>query len=423
MASLRQIKRTGQWQIRFYWNGEQRQRSCLTKRSKEANRVLATVEDTLHLLKTGRLEIPADVDAVHWIMTGGKLQPPSKPKPRQSKLNFGEICDAYFEDQSQKEETTLGGESIHINHLKRILSCSMSLHAVDLDVLKKYRKRRLRQKYHGKLITDGTIRKELVTFRQIWVWAQQNRYVEGTCPLLGEDGRWKMTFEKPDTREKFQTWGQITRRIKRGGLTSEETKELWKGLFLDNDQIIELLKHVETTARHPFIYPMFCFTAYTGARRSEIVRSEVEDFDFERGQILIRERKRRKDRRGSTRFVPLHPKLAMIMQDWFQIHPGGRYTVSPPLHMPYRKKNAKRKDQLTFGQADYHFDRALKTTKWTVISGFHVLRHSFGSNLIRTGTVSSDIVGKWMGHTTEEMRELYQHLFPQDGQQQIVALE
>ena len=51
-----------------------------------------------------------------------------------------------------------------------------------------------------------------------------------------------------------------------------------------------------------------------------------------------------------------------------------------------------------------------------------MLRHSFGSNLVRSGQVSSDVVAKWMGHTTEEMKELYQHLFPQDGVEQINVL-
>jgi integrase len=44
-----------------------------------------------------------------------------------------------------------------------------------------------------------------------------------------------------------------------------------------------------------------------------------------------------------------------------------------------------------------------------------VLRHSFGANLARSGKISSEIIGRWMGHSTENMRVLYQHLFPQDG--------
>jgi integrase len=168
---------------------------------------------------------------------------------------------------------------------------------------------------------------------------------------------------------------------------------------------------------------MFAFAVYTGARRSEILRSEIEDFDFQSDQVLIQERKRRKDRRGSTRLVPLHPKLREIIEAWLENHPGGRYTIAPPRSMMYRKKTALAKDRLTCNQAQTHFKTTLNQSNWDVVNGFHVLRHSFGSNLVRTGKVSPDVVAKWMGHTTTEMRELYQHLFPQDGLKQISVLK
>jgi hypothetical protein len=37
--------------------------------------------------------------------------------------------------------------------------------------------------------------------------------------------------------------------------------------------------------------------------------------------------------------------------------------------------------------------------------------------------VPRDTIAKWMGHTTEEMKDHYQHLFPQDGQSQIEVLK
>jgi len=139
-------------------------------------------------------------------------------------------------------------------------------------------------------------------------------------------------------------------------------------------------------------------------------------------QVIIRERKRRKNRSGSTRLVPLHPKLCEIIETWLKDHPGGRFTIAPPRVMLRRRKSTPAKDHVTCGQAHTHFKMTLKKSKWETLSGFHVLRHSFGSNLVRTGKVSPDVVAKWMGHTTTEMRELYQHLFPQDGLKQISVL-
>ena len=51
------------------------------------------------------------------------------------------------------------------------------------------------------------------------------------------------------------------------------------------------------------------FAAYTGARRSEILRALASDVDLPGGTVIIREKKRLVGRR-STRNAPLTPKLA-----------------------------------------------------------------------------------------------------------------
>ena len=283
---------------------------------------------------------------------------------------------------------------MHIGHLKKLLKSSTPIDTIDLDSLKNYRRRRAGQKHHGKPISDATIKKELVTFRQAWAWAKQNGHVKTRCPLIDEDGRWRIQFEKPDTREKFQTWEQIERIIGRGGLTDDALKTLWEGLYLDQDQVSELLEYVNEQAFHRFIYPMFAFTSYTGARRSEILRSQIDDFDIEFNQVTIRERKRRKDRSGTTRLVPLHPKLRSVMENWFDTHPGGRFTIECPRQMP-RSKVRSEWTGLTRNQGQHHFKFTLRNSKWSVVAGFHVLRHPFGLNLIRSG-ISFEVVAKWM---------------------------
>ena len=118
----------------------------------------------------------------------------------------------------------------------------------------------------------------------------------------------------------------------------------------------------------------------------------------------------------------MHPNLRRVMLDWFDHHPGGQYTITAPLKMRGRKPR-KAPRQTTVSQADCHFDKTLEGSKWEVVRGFHVLRHSFGSNLARSGRVPRDVIATWMGHTTEEMIKLYQHLFPQDGPEQISVLK
>jgi len=284
-------------------------------------------------------------------------------------------------------------------------------------VVQRYVNKRLSEKWRKKPISGRTIDKELVTFRQIWQWARLRGHAKGSCPIIDEQGKRIVSIPKRAEKERFQTWQQITRRINRESLNTKQAASIWESLFLDEQNVADLLEHVREHASQPFIYPMFAFAAYTGARRSEIIRSQVDDFDFEQRLVRIREKKRKKDLASSTRFVPLNQHLVSIMQDWFDEHPGGKYTISigewielvvPKPPNPDLAHNA--------------FKNPLKNSKWSVVRGFHVLRHSFGANLARSGRISSGVIGKWMGHSTEDMRELYQHLFPQDGPMLIDVL-
>lgn len=60
---------------------------------------------------------------------------------------------------------------------------------------------------------------------------------------------------------------------------------MWDCLFLTVSEIAELLEHVKRYARHSFIYPMFVLAAHTGARRSEMVRSRLNDIDLTAGVV------------------------------------------------------------------------------------------------------------------------------------------
>ena len=157
---------------------------------------------------------------------------------------------------------------------------------------------------------------------------------------------------------------------------------------------------------------MFAIAACTGMRRSEMCRSLIDDYQFDEGQIVIRERKRRKDRAATTRDVPFPRTLEAVMKSWFACHPGGQFAVTPPVTMPRRGARVVTQ-QLTADKAHHHFKQTLAGSKWEVVRGFHVLRHSFGAICTRAG-VPMNVIAKWMGHTTDEMMRLYQHLFPQD---------
>jgi integrase len=63
-----------------------------------------------------------------------------------------------------------------------------------------------------------------------------------------------------------------------------------------------------------------------------------------------------------------------------------------------------------------------KNSKWCVLRGYHILRHSFASNLARSGRVSQAEIDDVMGHGTEEMGRRYRHLFPEDKRRAVECL-
>lgn len=219
-----------------------------------------------------------------------------------------------------------------------------------------------------------------------------------------------VVYPKSADKPPFQTRAEIEAQIARGWLDESEQAELWGCLFLTLPEIAELLEFVRANARHDWIYPMFCFAAHTGARRSEILRSRISDFDFAAGGVLIREQKRVKGRRTSRR-VPLSGFLAGVMKEWFAAHPGGLYSICQLLKVFRSKKRHTEYAPVTKDESTYHFNATVEGGKWDVVPGWHCLRHSFCSNCAAQG-VDQRLINAWVGHITAEMQQRYQHLIP-----------
>lgn len=209
----------------------------------------------------------------------------------------------------------------------------------------------------------------------------------------------ELTFPKSPPQPKFQTWKQIEARIARGGLSHAETSSLWECLLLDTKQILECLAWVRDHASHPFIPPMIALAAYTGASRGEILRSQRDDFDFEARTVLPRQKKSDKSRTYTTQLVPLHSDLNAVMTAWFHEAPSSSWTICTS-------------DGRQIGErmATKYFRCAVDGSKWKVLHGFHIFRHSLASILASKGKDQREI-DVILGHSTEEMVRRYRHLF------------
>lgn len=177
-------------------------------------------------------------------------------------------------------------------------------------------------------------------------------------------------------------------------------RELWDGLFLDRDQVADVLAVVRTRDTPGWFHPFLVAAAHTGARRSELLRARVEDFDVANGVVLIREKKKASGRE-TFRTVDMTPLLAAVVRDYFAAgHPGGVYAFGTTPGVP-----------VTDWSSRAAFRAAVRGSKWAVLRGYHAFRHSFASNLAAAG-IDEHVIAALMGHLTAEMRARYRHLFP-----------
>jgi integrase len=135
------------------------------------------------------------------------------------------------------------------------------------------------------------------------------------------------------------------------------------------------------------------------------MRAKPEDVDLAGGTITIQEKKRVKGRR-TTRRVPLSNRLAEVLTGWMSSRSGTAFLFGPGARM------------LGSQTVQKAFNRAVKNSKWTVLRGWHVLRHSFISALASQG-VDQRIIDDFVGHQTEEQRRRYRHLYPSTQQEAI----
>jgi integrase len=400
MASLE--NRTGYFNIVFRFGGRKFTRSLGTRHRREAETRAERLEENIRLVESGRLTVPRDADIATFLLSDGKIDQKIKVA-RPTSLT--ELFEAFFAGlpEGNLEPTTIKTIRIHSRHLMRLFGARIPVGAITQSELQNYIAKRSKEPgRRGRNVSPVTIKKEVASLRSVWNWGAIHELTDDALPSRG------LRYPKSTEAPPFQTWDQIERRIKKGGLLEAEEKDLWDCLFLSQDEINDFLEYVATTAGQPTIYPMFVAAAHTGARRSELLRSQLSDIEDE--ELIIRERKR-DSKRYTTRRVPLSSHLKQVLDRWRQVHPGGNYTFCLSGSIPHSGKQRTSPQPLTPDEANDVFRRTVRGSRWHTVKGWHCLRHSFISNLAREG-VDQRLIDSFVGHTTEAMRRRYTHLFP-----------
>ncbi len=381
MASLQ--RKGDAWYCQFLYLGKRHTFTVGPVPESEALQWKARCEHLLTRIKQGLLEVPPGVPIADFILFDGK--PPVDPALAARKQTvLHELTEAYLDTHGNGaiESNTLTTARIHLAHIQATLGKRFLLSGLTLGRLQDHIKRRQDD------VSPVTIKKEIDTFRSAWNWALRMKWVEQPFPSSG------LVYPKTDEKLPFMTTAEIKRRIRAGA----DEGALWECLYLDAKEIRSLLTHVKARKAPAWVYPMLASAAYTGARRSELVRARMEDVDLKSGVLTIREKKRARGSR-TTRRVPISAPLAAVLKEWMS-----RRSAGPNLFAASDRTLSVQAVQKAFG-------RVLKDSKWSAIKGWNVLRHSFISACAAKG-IDQRFIDEWVGHCSEAMRLRYRHLYP-----------
>ena len=169
-----------------------------------------------------------------------------------------------------------------------------------------------------------------------------------------------------------------------------------KRVILSIDEVKSVLKDAETFSPE-ILSPYLAIAAHTGARRSEVVKLNRDDIDFETGLIHFRETKN-----SHERFVRISPALEDILKKQIASHDQKALIIN---EMGERIGRSALTRHINKFQA---FFPAAK--KW----GSHGLRHSFAYNFLKKGGKMYQLQAI-LGHRSIDVTiDLYGQLQAQD---------
>jgi site-specific recombinase XerD len=116
--------------------------------------------------------------------------------------------------------------------------------------------------------------------------------------------------------------------------------------------------------------------------------------------------------------VPMSKTLRQVMAAWLETRPACPHLFCQAQRVAYSKTKRTGPTPVTGNEAHDHFQRTLAGSKWSVVKGWHVLRHSFISAMANKG-VDQRVIDEIVGHQSEEQRQRYRHLYPEVMQETI----
>lgn len=439
MAGLQH--RNGSYRVLFWYNGKQHTFTLGEVSAEEAEAKASQCDYLLLRLKQRLAVLPQGMGIVEYMESDGKPRPATDAAITRTSLN--QLQTQYLKTHERSlEPNTVQGIRIHFDHLIGFFGKDICISDLTLAELQRYVDKRSNDRgIKNRRLSPATIQKEIISLRTAFNWAIRMKFVAGPFPNKG------LRYPKSTEKLPFMTREEIENRIKSSGLSDAEINDLYESMYLTVDELAELLSDVKTKPSQPFVYPLVCTAAYTGMRRSEMLRAKISDVDFKAMVVTVHEKKRVRGK-STTRRIPISPSLCQVLKDWLAVHPGGpllfmqqavverskkrsittghlgkkkRPTTSDARKVKVTDRIVAKPQPVTVSEAHDHLKRAVSESKWKKLSGWHVFRHSFVSACASKG-IDQRLVESWAGHMSKDMSRRYAHLYPSTQQQAMAGV-
>ncbi len=412
------LGKQGVYRVRWRYGGRRPRKSLGPIATRDAERRRDEIEETLRLIEAGRLTVPAGVDATEFIFTGGRIEQVRQALQHTVQaatdeyLNSrrGRICDGTYKEYE-----------IRLRTVRNAIGAERTIDSITIRDLELFASERQQS------VSGDTTKRDLIRFLDAYKLAAAKGWI--SKPLNPDSVMMIITptllrkKKKPDWR----TYGETLREIERRQLSEEASGELWSRTYLDNGELRRFLDDLAIAATDApgFVYPMIVTAAFTGGRRSELCRLNTHDVDLAGGVITLRQRKaHNKQFSESERIVPIHGRLAPVLESWLSQHAGGEALFYTPGDLARSSRKIDGPRPTTSHMATDHLLRVVgKMKDWKHVAGrWHLFRHSFISWCAVAGVPEADIES-WVGHLTPEMRKHYTHLSIDRKRSQMERLE
>ena len=360
----------------------------------------AKVNDLVTQFKYGYLPLPPNRTIPDFIFGSAVQKPDLATVPVTTINTMSELLTEYrhYAVPPIKNKSTCYTESIHLHHLQAFLRQQglgdPLLPAIKVDFFKQYKQFRYRQG-----VRTDTVKKELGTFQCLFQFAVDK-------DLLPHNVVRDVKRDKSQVScSRFRPHGEIQQLKATGNYSAKEIQEWQRFQYLNPTEVEAFI----ALAQGHWLHPILAIFAYTGMRRGELLRLAWADVDLTKRQFYVRSYKQSQTRQETVRCIPIHDDLLPILQAQKLKTGSHREVFVDDQGAPFKGD--------TWSKA---LCRLVSGTKFAGL-GFHVFRHSFASNLAIQG-VDQRVIDKLLGHTTEAMRQRYQHLFPAQMESAISKL-